>query len=151
MKTAILDKVEKEALGLSREERAFLADRLLRSLGDEALGEVDAAWVAEAEHRYEEYKEGKRVPISADKVFAAADRKIEDLNMITLELGKMSRSEKLETMEKLWADLSRDDASVESPSWHHDVLKETEQRFVSGLEQPVDWTTAKQKLRKRFE
>ena len=151
MKTAILDKVEKEALGLSREERAFLADRLLRSLGDEALGEVDAAWVAEAEHRYEEYKEGKRAPISANKVFAAADRKIEDLNMITLELGKMSRSEKLETMEKLWADLSRDDASVESPSWHHDVLKETEQRFVSGLEQPVDWTTAKQKLRKRFE
>ena len=151
MKTAILDKVEKEALGLSREERAFLADRLLSSLGDEALGEVDAAWVAEAEHRYEEYKEGKRAPISANKVFAAADRKIEDLNMITLELGKMSRSEKLETMEKLWADLSRDDASVESPSWHHDVLKETEQRFVSGLEQPVDWTTAKQKLRKRFE
>ena len=151
MKTAILDKVEKEALGLSREERAFLADRLLSSLGDEALGEVDAAWVAEAEHRYEEYKEGKRAPISANKVFAAADRKIEDINMITLELGKMSRSEKLETMEKLWADLSRDDASVESPSWHHDVLKETEQRFVSGLEQPVDWTTAKQKLRKRFE
>ena len=151
MKTAILDKMEKEALGLSREERAFLADRLLSSLGDEALGEVDAAWVAEAEHRYEEYKEGKRAPISANKVFAAADRKIEDINMITLELGKMSRSEKLETMEKLWADLSRDDASVESPSWHHDVLKETEQRFVSGLEQPVDWTTAKQKLRKRFE
>lgn len=74
MKTAILDKVEKEALGLSREERAFLADRLLSSLGDEALGDVDAAWVAEAEHRYEEYKEGKRAPISADKVFAAADR-----------------------------------------------------------------------------
>ncbi len=71
--------------------------------------------------------------------------------MITLELDKMSRSEKLETMEMLWEDLSRDDASIESPSWHDDVLKETEQSFISGLEQPVDWTMAKQKLRKRFE
>lgn len=71
--------------------------------------------------------------------------------MIALELDKMSRSEKLQTMETLWADLSRDDASVESPSWHRDVLKETEQSFVSGLEQPVDWTTAKKDLRKRFE
>ena len=71
--------------------------------------------------------------------------------MITLELDKMSRSEKLQTMETLWADLSRDDTSVESPSWHHDVLKETEQRVASGLEQPIDWTNAKQDLRKRFE
>lgn len=71
--------------------------------------------------------------------------------MITLDLNKMSRSEKLQVMETLWADLSQDDVSIESPLWHHDVLKETEQKFASGLEQPVDWTTAKQNLRKRFE
>jgi len=71
---AILDKVEREALNLPREERAFLADRLLSSLGDEVLSEVDAAWVAEAERRYGEYQTGKRQPIPAANVFAEADR-----------------------------------------------------------------------------
>lgn len=72
--TAILNRVEQEALNLPREERAFLADRLLSSLGGEVLGEVDAAWVAEAERRYAEYKGGGRQPVPADKVFAEADR-----------------------------------------------------------------------------
>lgn len=69
-----IEKLEKEALSLSGEERAFLADRLLSSLGGEELSDVDAAWVAEAESRYEEYKQGKREPIPASKVFAEADR-----------------------------------------------------------------------------
>ena len=71
---AILDKVEKEALMLPREERAFLADRLLSSLGGEVLTEVDAAWVAEAERRYAEYQAGTRKPIPAATVFEEADR-----------------------------------------------------------------------------
>jgi putative addiction module component (TIGR02574 family) len=75
--TAILDKVELEALNLPREERAFLADRLLSSLGDEVLSDVDTAWVAEAEHRYAEYKRGNRQPVPAAKVFADADQILE--------------------------------------------------------------------------
>jgi len=74
MMTAILDKLEQDALGLPREERAFLADRLLSSLGGEALSDFDAAWVAEAELRYAEYNEGSRQPVPAAKVFADADR-----------------------------------------------------------------------------
>lgn len=71
---AILDKVEQEALNLPKEERAFLADRLLSSLGDEVLSDVDTAWVAEAERRYTEYQAGKRKPIPAAQVFEDADR-----------------------------------------------------------------------------
>ena len=73
------------------------------------------------------------------------------LAMIKLEINKMSRTEKLQAMEALWIDLSEEESSVDSPSWHSDVLKETEQRVASGLESPVDWTQAKQELRKRFE
>ncbi|MBI2441568.1 MAG: addiction module protein [Lentisphaerae bacterium] len=69
-----LEKIEQDVLGLSQHERAFLADRLISSLGDEALGDVDVAWVAEAERRYQEFKEGKRQPIPATAVFAEADR-----------------------------------------------------------------------------
>ena len=74
---AILEKVEMDALNLPRAERAFLADRLLSSLGDEALSDVDVAWVAEAENRYAEYKSGIRQPIPATKIFAEADRILE--------------------------------------------------------------------------
>ncbi len=73
------------------------------------------------------------------------------LVMIALELKKMSKSEKLQAMEALWVDLSRDETSIESPAWHGDVLKETEERVSSGLESPVDWKSAKKELRKRFE
>ena len=69
----------------------------------------------------------------------------------TIQLERMSREEKLQTMEAIWADLSRDDASVESPAWHNDALKETETRVTEGQEQIADWTTAKRVLRKRFE
>ena len=72
----ILEKLENDALCLSRQERAFLADRLLSSLDGDALTEVDEAWVVEAERRYQEYKEGKRPGILAEDVFAEADRMV---------------------------------------------------------------------------
>ena len=72
--TAVLEKVEQDALSLAQDERAFLADRLLTSLGGEVLSDVDAAWVTEAERRYDEYKQGKRQPVPASAVLAEADR-----------------------------------------------------------------------------
>ncbi len=75
--TVSLKTIKVEALNLPREERAFLADRLLSSLGAEALSDVDTAWVAEAERRYAEHKSGIRQPVPADKVLADADRILE--------------------------------------------------------------------------
>lgn len=65
----------------------------------------------------------------------------------TIQLERMSREEKLQAMEAL----SKDDAAVVSPAWHHDVLMKTEARVAAGQEQMADWTTAKRELRKRFE
>jgi putative addiction module component (TIGR02574 family) len=72
--SSLLKKIEQEALSLSRQERAFLADRLLSSLDGDALTEVDAAWIAEAERRYQEYKKGKRPGLGMRDVFAEVDR-----------------------------------------------------------------------------
>ena len=72
--SAKLEKLEHEALSLSRQQRAFLADRLLSSLDGDVLNDVDTAWIAEAEYRYKEYKEGKRQGIAAQDLFAEADR-----------------------------------------------------------------------------
>ncbi|HEX7618897.1 MAG TPA: addiction module protein [Verrucomicrobiae bacterium] len=41
--------------------------------------------------------------------------------MSAFEIQQMPRSEKLKLMETLWADLSRDEAEVESPAWHADA------------------------------
>lgn len=71
---ALLEKIEQDALRLSNQERAFLADRLLSSLDGEELNDIDAAWLEEAERRYKEYKDGKRPGIAAKEVFAEADR-----------------------------------------------------------------------------
>jgi Putative addiction module component len=61
-----------------------------------------------------------------------------------LPLEKMTVAEKLQAMEELWADLSRDEI-FESPSWHGEVLKKRakEKNFV-------DWEAAKKQLRARF-
>ncbi|MCF6283675.1 MAG: addiction module protein [Candidatus Hydrogenedentes bacterium] len=67
------------------------------------------------------------------------------------QIAQMSPEEKLQTMEALWADLSRTGDNVESPPWHKDVLEETNARFDAGKERVLDWDDAKKKLRKRVE
>jgi hypothetical protein len=47
-------------------------------------------------------------------------------------MAEMSLEEKLQAMESLWEDLSRELDRIESPSWHQDLLKETESRVESG-------------------
>jgi hypothetical protein len=69
----------------------------------------------------------------------------------SIELGHLSREEKLRVMEAIWEDLSRDAGQVESPDWHRDALDETDRRRKSGQESAVDWPKAKKELRKRFE
>jgi len=74
-----LKKIEHDALSLPQQQRAYLADRLLSSLDDNVLNDIEAEWIAEAEHRYLEFKEGKCPGISTQDVFDEADRIIERL------------------------------------------------------------------------
>jgi predicted kinase len=68
----------------------------------------------------------------------------------SIEIGRLSREEKLRVMEAIWEDLSKDAEEVESPDWHREALEETESRLRAGQETVVDWTEAKKELRKRF-
>ncbi len=71
--------------------------------------------------------------------------------MSIAELRLLPNSEKLKIIETLWADLSADDASFESPAWHTAELRKTEEDFKAGRVTSVDWEDAKKELRKRFE
>jgi hypothetical protein len=68
--------------------------------------------------------------------------------MSSIDFKRMSREEKLKVMHAIWEDLARDEDAVESPEWHGEALRETEERMRSGVEQVHDWDEAKTKLRR---
>ena len=61
----------------------------------------------------------------------------------------MTVTEKLQAMEALWEDLSRNAVVLESPEWHRDVLEARENRIASGDARFADWEKAKADIRKR--
>ena len=68
---------------------------------------------------------------------------------LTLPLHEMTLEEKLQAMEALWDDLSRNPDLLESPSWHEDVLRERDQQLATGEASFMDWEQAKAYIRSR--
>ena len=66
-----------------------------------------------------------------------------------LEIGKLTRTEKLRAMEELWDDLSRPEDQYQSPEWHGDILREREEALQAGTDAVVAWEDAKRILRER--
>ena len=71
--------------------------------------------------------------------------------MSIAELRRLQPDEKLRILEVLWGDLAADEVSFESPPWHEEVLRRTEQDFDDGKVSVLDWEEAKKELRSRFE
>jgi hypothetical protein len=68
---------------------------------------------------------------------------------VTLAIERMSREDKLRAMEALWADLSRDEAELDSPRWHGAVLRDTEQLVREGKAKFSDWQSARRRIRRK--
>ncbi len=66
-----------------------------------------------------------------------------------LDIGGLTRTEKLRAMEELWEDLSRPQEEYRSPEWHGDVLREREEALQAGTDEFVPWDEAKRILRER--
>lgn len=67
----------------------------------------------------------------------------------TLSLKEMTLHEKLAAMELLWDDLGRCPESVESPTWHKDILDERHQRVADAEAHFTAWDTAKTEIQKK--
>ena len=52
--------------------------------------------------------------------------------MSTAEIEKMSTSERLSAMEKLWDALCHEDTKPASPTWHQAVLEQRKKRMDSA-------------------
>lgn len=61
----------------------------------------------------------------------------------------MTPAQKVELMEALWKNMSRNPEEVESPDWHRQVLEERERALASGEIEFMDWEEAKAYIRKR--
>ena len=58
---------------------------------------------------------------------------------VALPIRRISRTDKLRAMEALWADLSRDEAEIDSPGWHGVILRGTDQLVREGNAKFSDW------------
>jgi putative addiction module component (TIGR02574 family) len=67
---------------------------------------------------------------------------------IKIPLGEMTVAEKLQLMEELWEDLSREPDTIPSPDWHGDVLREREAEVRAGRGKFIDWEQAKAEIRR---
>lgn len=65
-------KIETEALSLDINARAKLAGKLLMSLDEPTVSEVERLWLDEAERRLDEYRAGKVQGVPANEVFQRA-------------------------------------------------------------------------------
>ena len=65
-------KIETEALNLDIQARAELAGKLLKSLDEPSVPEIEQLWLEEAERRLNEYRAGKVRGVPANEVFQRA-------------------------------------------------------------------------------
>ena len=67
------------------------------------------------------------------------------------ELHNLPAVEKLKIIEALWGDLAGDESSLPNLAWHEAGLKETEEKYLTGDIEVLDWQLAKKQLRSQFE
>ncbi len=68
------------------------------------------------------------------------------MKRVDLSLSQLSFVQKLNLMEALWADLSRDEKKLKSPACHEAVLKDREEPFMTGKVTVSDWEQAKRRI-----
>ena len=71
--------------------------------------------------------------------------------MSITELHKLPAIEKLKIIEVLWGDLVSNEDNLPQLPWHEAKLKDTEEKFLAGNIEVLDWQQAKKELRSQFE
>jgi hypothetical protein len=68
-----------------------------------------------------------------------------------IEIHNLSAAEKFKIIEALWGDWVGDESSLPDPAWHETELKETEEKYLAGSIEVLDWQQAKKELRSQLE
>ncbi len=67
---------------------------------------------------------------------------------MTIETEKLTTIEKIQMMEELWSDLSRD-SEFDMPQWHEKILSAREKELKAGEEEFLDWEKVRKELLSR--
>ena len=67
------------------------------------------------------------------------------------ELHNLPALEKLKIIKALWGDLVANESSLPNLAWHETELQETEEKYLSGSIEVLNWQQAKKELRSQFE
>jgi hypothetical protein len=70
------------------------------------------------------------------------------MERVDLPLSQLTLAQKLDLMETLWADLSRDEKTLNSPDWHQAVLKDREKELEDGSATVSEWKDAKVRIKR---
>jgi hypothetical protein len=68
--------------------------------------------------------------------------------IISLPLEQMTTIEKIQTMETLWEDLSKNNDEFISPSWHGEILSKRDKNLSEGKDLILEWDEAKERIRR---
>ena len=68
------------------------------------------------------------------------------MEKIELPLSQFTYAQKLDLLETIWDDLSRDEEAFESPAWHENILNERREAFSAGTVLHSDWSEAKERI-----
>jgi putative addiction module component (TIGR02574 family) len=66
----------------------------------------------------------------------------------TFPLSELTFSQKLNLMETIWDDLTRNEKDFKSPTWHAEILKDREEALQAGKVKVSDWEEAKLRIKK---
>jgi hypothetical protein len=71
------------------------------------------------------------------------------MKRVDLPISQLSLAQKLDLMETLWADLTREEKRLESPAWHGVILEDREKALKAGKVTVSDWEQAKKRGKKK--
>lgn len=71
------------------------------------------------------------------------------MEKIDIVLSKLTFAQKLNLMEAIWDDISRDEKNLESPIWHREVLNDREKALAEGKAKFSDWKDAKNRIKRK--
>jgi putative addiction module component (TIGR02574 family) len=82
-------------------------------------------------------------------MFVTGEERKNTVKRVDLPISRLSLAQKLDLMETLWADLTRDDKKLESPAWHRIILEDRENALRAGKVTVSDWEQAKKRIKKK--
>jgi hypothetical protein len=71
------------------------------------------------------------------------------MTQLALPLRKMSVSEKLDVLERVWSSLREQEGKFESPAWHQEILAERRKLHAEGKAKFSSWSEAKERIRRK--